>query len=179
MEETMIEQERIIKKAEFDKNYVPYTFWVSLLFMFIFIATIPLIPIWVLGLGQWFSRASLKVLSCELTEKSVIVKRGIFFKKEKNIPLEKITDITLKQGPLMRAYGLETIVFETAGQNNSGGAEGSLLGIVNAREFREAVQIEREKFANKSNGADQTVSAEKKTLDDIYEMLQRIESKMK
>lgn len=174
----MNEQEKIIRVAEFDRNYIPYTFWVTLFFMFIFVFTIPLIPFWILGWGQWFCRTSLKVLSCELTEKSVVIKRGIYFKKEMNIPLEKITDITLKQGPMMRSYGLERIIFETAGQNNNGNAEGSLLGIVNAREFREAVQIEREKFASKSNGTSLKTSDEKKTLDDIYELLKKIESKM-
>ncbi len=174
----MGEQERIIRQAEFDRNYIPYTFWVTLLFMILIVGTIPLIPFWILGWGQWYSRASLNAMSCVLTEKSVVIKRGIFFRKEKNIPLEKITDITMKQGPLMRAYGLDRIIFETAGQNNNGSAEGSLLGIVNARDFRDAVRIEREKFASKGNGINQETAVDKKTLDDIYELLKRIEAKM-
>ena len=174
----MLEQEKIIREAKFDKNYIPYTFWMTLLFFVAILMTIPLVPFWILGWGQWYSRASLEAMSCVLTEKSVIIRRGIFFKKEKNIPLEKITDITMKQGPIMRHFGLERIIFETAGQNNNGSAEGSLLGIMNAREFRDAVRIEREKFANKSNETQMEVSAGTKTLDDIYDLLKRIESKI-
>ena len=62
----------------------------------------------------------------------------MFFKEEKSIPLEKITDVGLSQGPIMRMFGLYRLSFETAGQSGHG-ALVSLLGVENASEFREAI----------------------------------------
>ena len=60
-------------------------------------------------------------MSARLLERKLVVKRGILFVVEKSIPLEKITDVALSQGPLMRLFGLYRLSFETAGQSAPGG----------------------------------------------------------
>ena len=113
------------------------------------------------------------MLSCELTDRSLNIKRGVFFKKEKNIPLDKITDITLKQGPVMRKMGLFRLVVETAGQSQNGDAEGSLLGIIDPRAFRQKVLTERDKFTQeKTQGGEQQGG---NSLEEIHAALIRIE----
>lgn len=82
-------------------------------------------------------------MECVLTDKSLKVKKGIFTKIEKTIPLEKITDMGMIQGPLMRHFGLHQLTVETAGQSEYG-ALVSLIGIVDAKAFREAVLRQRE-----------------------------------
>ncbi|MEI8642252.1 PH domain-containing protein [Pseudoalteromonas sp. Hal099] len=47
----------------------------------------------------------LAAMSAQLLTQKLVVKRGILFKEEKSIPLEKITDVGLNQGPLMRFLG--------------------------------------------------------------------------
>jgi putative membrane protein len=82
-------------------------------------------------------------MECLLTEKALKVKKGILVRTEKTIPLEKITDMGMVQGPLMRYFGLHTLTVETAGQSGEG-ALVSLTGIEDAKSFREAVLNQRD-----------------------------------
>jgi len=88
----------------------------------------------------------LAAMSAQLLTQKLVVKRGILFKEEKSIPLEKITDVGLNQGPLMRFFGLYRLSFETAGQSGHG-ALVSLLGVENASEFREAILEQKDNLA--------------------------------
>jgi putative membrane protein len=58
--------------------------------------------------------------------------------------LDKVTDLGVVQGPIMRLFGIEAISVETAGQS-SPGALITLTGILNGREFRDAVLDQRDK----------------------------------
>ncbi|MGB1977433.1 MAG: PH domain-containing protein, partial [Pseudoalteromonas tetraodonis] len=51
------------------------------------------------------------------------------------------------QGPLMRLFGLYRLSFETAGQSGHG-ALVSLLGVVNASEFREAILTQKDNLTS-------------------------------
>ena len=83
---------------------------------------------------------------CNKTEMKNMLKRGILFKVEKSIPLEKITDVAMSQGPLMRAFNLQRLSFETAGQSGPG-ALVSLIGIEDAAEFRESILSQKDKMS--------------------------------
>ena len=48
---------------------------------------------WTVGWGQWYARRSFEMLRCELHERTLVVKRGILFRVEKTIPLDKIQDL--------------------------------------------------------------------------------------
>ena len=126
-----------LKSASFDPKIKSYWLVFALCVSTLGIVTIPLIPVIVLIV--WLVSSSiLAAMSAELLERKLVVKRGIFFKEEKSIPLEKITDVGLSQGPIMRMFGLYRLSFETAGQSGHG-ALVSLLGVENASEFREAI----------------------------------------
>ncbi|MBT3375338.1 MAG: PH domain-containing protein [Lentisphaerae bacterium] len=132
--------------AEFEDSSRSYVFVTGILICLVTFIGILFIPIWILGLGQWYSAESLRRKVCILTDKALRIKKGIFFQTDKNIPLEKITDITIAQGPLLRYFGLFLLKIETAGQSAPGQAnEGLLLGIKNAREFRNQVLAYRDK----------------------------------
>ena len=85
-------------------------------------------------------------MDCELTDKSLKVKKGIMVRIEKTIPLEKTTDMGMVQGPIMRIFDLHQLTVETAGQSGTG-ALVSLTGILDAKAFREAVLTQREKVS--------------------------------
>jgi len=145
-------QEIPIASAKFDKSVKKYwlVFWVLLpLFTFVFI---PLIPI-VIVLVFFISQRLLNAMAAELFERKLVVKRGVFFKVEKSIPLEKITDVGLTQGPLMRFFKLYRLDFETAGQSSQG-ALVSMLGIVDAIEFREMILAQKDKLQGQSKPRD-------------------------
>lgn len=70
--------------------------------LFITVAGIPLIFIWYL-LGMWATGRYLDHLECILTERTLIVRKGIWNRVEKTVPLDKITDLGMIQGPVSRA----------------------------------------------------------------------------
>jgi putative membrane protein len=106
------------------------------------IAFIPIVAIivWIIA-GKM-----LDAMSARLLERKLVVKRGIVFVVEKSIPLEKITDVALSQGPIMRLFGIYQLSFETAGQS-AAGALVSLIGINDADAFREAILKQKDKIA--------------------------------
>ncbi|BED90548.1 membrane protein [Pseudoalteromonas sp. MM1] len=127
----------ILKSANFDPKVKQYWMTMACFFSAIALVTIPLIPV-VLFVVWLVAGKILAAMSAQLLTQKLVVKRGILFKEEKSIPLEKITDVGLSQGPLMRLFGLYRLSFETAGQSGHG-ALVSLLGVENASEFREAI----------------------------------------
>lgn len=62
--------------------------------------------IYALIFGPWLSRKQAEVLEYRLYESNLFVHQGVFFIKRKTIPLDRITDIVLVQGPLLRYFGL-------------------------------------------------------------------------
>jgi putative membrane protein len=82
-------------------------------------------------------------LSCEMTEKFLKVRKGVFVKIEKNVPLEQITDMGIVEGPLMRLLGIKALSVETAGQSSQG-ALVKLLALDEIEEFRDKVLRQRD-----------------------------------
>jgi len=166
-------------KAQFEEASKRYTFSAGLFVLLGTIIGIPLIPFWVLGFGQWYSAEDLRRKVCVLTDKALKIKKGVFIQSEKNIPLEKITDITVVQGPLLRHFNLYTLKIETAGQSTAGQAnEGLLVGIKNAKEFRNHVLKYRDRMSPASSA--ETLPSDPETqlavLQEISETLKRIEN---
>ncbi len=163
-------QEIILQSARFDPKVKQYwlVFWILL--SIVTIAFIPLLPITII-LVLLFSQKILDAMSAELYERKLVVKRGIFVKVEKSIPLEKITDVGLTQGPLMRFFGLYRLDFETAGQSGIG-ALVSMLGIVEAKTFRESILAQKDLV----QGTPTQNEAPENTLEEILSTLKNIES---
>jgi len=108
-------------------------------FFVISVVGIPLIPIyWLIGL--FITQRYLDRLTCVLTPRALRVTRGLLVREEKTIPLDKITDVGLVEGPIMRWLDLQALSIETAGQTGrAGGALVRLTGIEDARAFRDRV----------------------------------------
>jgi putative membrane protein len=138
--------EQLLAVAEFDKDELrKYWLMKGFLISILSVVGIPLMAIWVplawIFMGRWIAR-----LGAELTPTKLIIHRGYFVREEKVVPLEKITDLSLKQGPIMRRLGLEAIAVETAGQSSGPGAAlVQLVGIRDTRGFRAAVLAQRDK----------------------------------
>jgi putative membrane protein len=97
----------------------------------------------------------------------------VWFKVEKSIPLEKITDVGLTQGPLMRFFKLYRLDFETAGQSSQG-ALVSMIGIVDAIEFRETILAQKDKLQNQTSSPEPTTKTSE--LGDLVNSVKRIEA---
>ena len=147
-------------------------------FLFISIIGIVLIPIWLLGVGQWWSGHYFKKLDCELTERSLHFRKGILVEVEKTIPLENIQDVTFVAGPVLRYFDLCILKFETAGQNSKQANDMELIGIVDAQTFRTQILDQRQKLMTTRTHqpsvlTDQTLLTEiRDALRDIRQLLQ-------
>jgi putative membrane protein len=134
----------IIKQATFNPRLKTYFFIVGIL-----IGLIPIIGwifmiFWLLGVGVFWTKKYYASLEAVLYDDSLYFKKGVFFTLEKTIPLENIQDLTFREGPLLKYLGLAVINIETAGgQGNRVGGDLTLIGVEDAREFREQVLSQR------------------------------------
>ena len=136
--------EKIIINATF--NPAVKIYWLINLLLLSTITVVG-IPFLIISIPLFFLISSkiLAAMSATVTERKLVVKRGVFQKEEKSIPLEKITDVAMVQGPLMRMFNLDRLSFETAGQSAQG-ALVSLIGINDADTFRETILAQKDKL---------------------------------
>ena len=117
-------------------------------------------------------------MSAELTSNKLIVRRGILTRTENTVPLDKITDMALIQGPITRLFSLHKLTVETAGQSGAG-ALISLVGIVDAPQFRTRVLEQKERLTQRPHPASPSVQPDDALLQNVVEMaasLKRIEA---
>jgi putative membrane protein len=156
-----VSEERILREASFTPEAIKYhcmSATIGSAVIFVILAIVLVIPtvgvslillaapavVW--AFSQWYYTLYFQRLSCVLTARKLKISKGLLFRTEKAIPLDKITDMQMKQGPLMRHLDLESMSVETAGGTGaSGGALVSLVGIRDSRDFREAVLTQRDR----------------------------------
>lgn len=165
--------ERIILNATF--NPAVKTYWLISLLL---VSTISIvgIPFLIISIPIFFLISSkvLSAMSAIVTERKIVVKRGVFNKEEKSIPLEKITDVAMVQGPLMRVFNLYRLSFETAGQSAQG-ALVSLIGINEADTFRETILAQKDKLLTSNTVAPEQNTDESSDMKELIESVKRIE----
>ena len=145
--------EKIILHAKFDEKLKTYWFLNAIIIMLFSFIGVPLIPFWLLGLGQYLCRRRYENTKAELTERSLHLRSGYLVRVEKHVPLDKIQDLALREGPVLRALGLSAIGVETAGSSGQGGPDAALVGLVDAVAFRDAVLEQRERMVRGEPGA--------------------------
>ena len=165
--------EKIIINATF--NPAVKTYWLISLLL-VSTLTIVGIPFLIISIPIFFviSGKILAAMSAIVTERKLVVKRGVFNKEEKSIPLEKITDVAMVQGPLMRVFNLYRLSFETAGQSAQG-ALVSLIGINEADTFRETILAQKDKLLTGSTAVTEQKSDEQSDMKVLIESVKRIE----
>lgn len=162
-----------ISKASFNRLVKTYIFLYVGFVLLVSIIGIPFLILWILGVGQWYSKHYFEKLECEITERTLRFKKGILVQIEKTIPLENIQDITFIEGPLLRHFNLCMLKVETAGHSTpSNGNEMSLIGIVDAPNFRNLVMEQRQRITEKAKSNDNV-------LIEIRDSLLRIEENLK
>ena len=130
-------KEKIIRVARFNDKVKTYWLMSGIVVLTFTIVGIPLLLIWI-PLGLLVTGRFLNSMECVLTERSLKFKKGLINRTERTVPLDKITDVGLVQGPIMRWLDLEAISVETAGQSTVG-ATIQITGIEGTREFRDAI----------------------------------------
>lgn len=169
-------------EAQFDRKISNWGRLVVSGFLFISVAGILLIPFWWL-FSFWYWPEYLRRVSARLTTNALEIRIGVFFRKESTIPLNRITDLKLHDGPVMRHYGLRGLKVETAGSaGQDASSEGNLVGIIDAEGFRNAVLEQRQRVIDAETGQAPTTPAApapaNDTLVEIRDILTRIESRL-
>jgi putative membrane protein len=170
----------VLQKASFNPKIKTYVLWYGALICTITVFLIPLIPVWLI-FGSIYLNKYFERFECELTTRSLRFKKGYIFQTERTIPLDKIQDLTFKEGPLLKYFGLSILKIETAGNTGQGSSDLSLIGIINAADFRELVFEQRDKVTeNTSALAISPTESESQVhiLKEIRDSLNRIENKL-
>ena len=117
-----------------------------------------------------------------VTTQAVEIRKGVFFRKEATIPLNRITDVRLHDDPLMRYFGLRGLRVETAGQSGpQAGSEGDLVGVVDAVEMRNAILLQRQQVLDapgESTAPKAAPEGSAHVLTEIRDILARIEERL-
>jgi putative membrane protein len=131
-------------EARFNPRIKDYIWVIGAGFLLITVIGIPLLPFWMLGLGQYYSRRYFEHLRCILNEQHLQFRKGVLFKVEKTIPLENIQDLTFIENPILNFFGLRIIKIETAGNSTpSGYYDMQLIGIEDSEQFKNQVLEQR------------------------------------
>lgn len=124
-----------------------------------------LTTIWVFGLGlvaailyfaiiaPWLTVRQSEALQYWLDGSTLRVNSGVYFLKQKAIPLDRVTDIVLVQGPLMRYCGIWGVQIQTAGAGQQM-PEATLLGLRNPEQVRDLLVQTRDDAAQRSRRSD-------------------------
>ncbi len=85
-----------------------------------------------------YSNAFVKSLGYELDGDTLRIKQGVFNWERKAIPVDRVTDIRMVQGIIMRRFGIWNVHVQTASQGGMG-AEGTLYAVSNPKFVRETL----------------------------------------
>lgn len=149
----------LLLDARFHPRLPTYLLAAPAIVLALTVVGIPFLLLWI-PLGGLWARRYVERLTCRLTEDTVEIGKGLLFRHEATIPLDRIQDISLREGPLQRYLGISALRFETAG--GAGAAQSGNLdipGIRDAREFRTAVLRQRNRLRRvRAGGRDEAVS---------------------
>jgi putative membrane protein len=178
-------QGKLLQEAVITDGAVTYKVLATCL---VFASTIIGIPLLVIAwpAAAWYWHRYYQHLSVSLTTRELKVHRGILVREEKSIPLEKITDLAVYQGPVMRWLGLKGIKVETAGQSSGAAALVSIVGIDDTDAFRDRVLDQRDRITDRDTDSatlppvaapvDATAAAVLELATEIRDSLRRIET---
>jgi membrane protein YdbS with pleckstrin-like domain len=76
----------------------------------------------------------------ELREDEMSWKRGVWFRRTGIVPYNRITNLDLVQGPVMRALGISSLSIQTAGYSGQAMPEIRIEAIEHAEELRELIR---------------------------------------
>jgi hypothetical protein len=76
----------------------------------------------------------------ELRDDEMSWRRGVIFRTTGIVPYNRITNLDLRQGPVMRALGIFTLSIQTAGYSGKAVPEIRIEAIVHAEELRELLR---------------------------------------
>jgi len=96
--------------------------------------------------GKWLIEQQVEALNYRIEGRTLHVDCGVFYLRRKIIPLDRVTDFTLVQGPLMRMQGIWALQVQTAGVGTPM-PEATLFAIENPEQVRDELLRRRDEAA--------------------------------
>jgi membrane protein YdbS with pleckstrin-like domain len=95
-------------------------------------------------LGPWLTKKQAQAVKYWLDGRTLRIDYGVLFLKRKAVPLDRITDMVLTQGPLLKLCGIWELRIQTAGTGQSM-PEATLYGLSQPEQVRDLLLQERDK----------------------------------
>ena len=131
-----------IMAVEFDRKIIIYWWMMANLGLLVTVVGIIAMVVWI-PFGWIVHKKQFEHMSGALTDRSINMRMGWLFKKQQNIPLDKLTDVSIHEGPILNAFGVVRMQFETAGA-----APFILTGVKNSDQFRDLVLQQRDSLVS-------------------------------
>ncbi|MFL2976762.1 MAG: PH domain-containing protein [Candidatus Thalassarchaeaceae archaeon] len=160
-----------IVSVEFDPKVKVYWWLGAMLVQASTVIGLFVVPFWLI-LGLPVHQKQFEGLSCSLTDRSLNIRTGWLFKKQQNIPLDKLTDVSIHEGPILNAFGVVRMHFETAGS-----APFILTGVKGGPQFRDLVLKQRDSLSSQPVMAAQNSQSDD-VLIEIRDLLKDIRANM-
>ena len=128
--------------VEFDRKIIVYWWIMANLGLLVTFVGIIALVVWI-PFGWIVHKKQYEHMSGALTDRSINMRMGWLFKKQQNIPLDKLTDVSIHEGPILNAFGVVRMQFETAGA-----APFILTGVKNSDQFRDLVLQQRDSLVS-------------------------------
>jgi len=159
-----------IMAVEFDRKIIVYWWIMANLGLLVTFVGIIAMVVWI-PFGWIVHKKQFEHMSGALTDRSINMRMGWLFKKQQNIPLDKLTDVSIHEGPILNAFGVVRMQFETAGA-----APFILTGVKNSDQFRDLVLQQRDSLV--SNPSPEPSSGSNDVLVEIRDLLQEINANL-
>ena len=160
-----------IVSVEFDPKVRVYWRLGTMFGMVMTFIGIPVAFLWLI-IGMPIHHKQFQGLACSLTDRSLNIRMGWLFKKQQNIPLDKLTDVSIHEGPILNALGVVRMQFETAGA-----APFILTGVKNSEQFRDLVLRQRDSLVSNPQQTGSSISSNE-VLVEIRDLLKSIDSRI-
>jgi membrane protein YdbS with pleckstrin-like domain len=176
MAESTGDDSEVFASAEFSKGVILYLWIIINLILLSTIIGIVVMLFWV-PFGWIVHMKQLENTSLTLTKSGIKIRKGWIFKAQQNIPLDKLTDISIHEGPLLGMCNIVKIAIETAGATpfHLNGLKKSV-----ALQFRDLVMKQRDSIFQtsgpQSTGGQETQSND--VLVEIRDILQQINTNL-
>jgi len=104
--------------------------------------------------------------SYRITPKQIVIQSGVFNRKNRSIPIERVQNIQIERNLVARLFGIAKVKIETAG---SSGTEGS-LEYVHEEAAREIRQVVRSFQRDTINGEADSAAADESDMESLFDM---------
>jgi len=99
--------------------------------------TIPLLAIIIFV--AWWIPLYCESITYRLTPTEITWERGVWFRQTGIVPYNRITNVDISQGPLMRFFSFSAVRVQTAGYSAQARAEIVLTGIADPKDLQETI----------------------------------------